>query len=174
MLGSAELLVLFGVFPAARVAAIRSGTGHADTASDLLALGCLFDELWSQVHGRVPVTREMIARAIALSTELQRALGVRQAEPDPLTAPTDRRFVRAQAFTLFAKAYEEAQRGVTFLRWYQGDAHRIVPSLYPRRSRKSGAATDAAEDLTSEPTEPEPESEPRPAPETAADALAAG
>jgi hypothetical protein len=162
MLVSAELLVLFGLVQAARVAAIRSGLGHADTAEDLLALGRLFDELWASVHDKVPITREMIDRAIILSAELQRALGVRQAEPDPLTEPTDRRFVRAQAFTLFARAYKEAQRGVDFLRWYEDDAHRIVPSLYPRRSRKSGAGTDAAEDLTATPIVPVPVPVPEP------------
>jgi hypothetical protein len=135
MLRSAELLAHFGVFSAERVAAIRSGQGYADTADDVIALGRLFLEEWALASGRVPVTRAMVDRAPVLGTEIHKALAQREVESSPLLPSDDRRFVQAQAFTLFARVYDEARRGVTFLRWRQRDVQRFVPTLYPQRPR---------------------------------------
>jgi hypothetical protein len=149
MLRLAELLASIGLVSAERVAAIRSGHGHADTADDLLALGRLFYELWDRIHNNTLVTRAMVDRAISLAVELQDALAEREkAFPNPLVAPTDRRHVRAQAYTAFARVYSQAQRAVTFLRWNENDALQIVPSLYYRRSRRSEADDDLLDPST--------------------------
>jgi len=142
MLRSAELLAYFGLFSAERVAAIRSGLGHADTADDLLALGRLFFETWPQVSGKVPITRAMVDRAPVLGTQIHKALAQREVEDSPLMVAGNRRYVQAQAFTLFAQVYDEARRGVSFLRWREGDVQRFVPSLYPSRSRRSEVEPD--------------------------------
>jgi hypothetical protein len=192
MLRGAELLALAGYFPTERVAAIRSGQGYADTADDLQALGRLYGETWARVHDKVPVTKSMIERAITLSAELNRVLGGREIDDeDPLTEPSGPVHLRAQAFTLFLRAYEECFRGVAYLRWHHGDAAAIVPSLYPRRTRRSLGVEEAAndgpdattadlvEDLVEARSIDEPTPEPTPAPATgglamsAADALAA-
>ncbi|WP_266220702.1 hypothetical protein [Paraliomyxa miuraensis] len=136
LLVTAEMLAHFGLVSPERVAAIRSGQGHADTAADLLALGVLLDEVWDEVEDGVVVTRAQVDRATPLSAQLQQAIGVRESDADPLAKPTNDRHVRAQAYTLFVAAYDECRRGVTHLRWHHGDAARIVPSLYVgRRSR---------------------------------------
>jgi hypothetical protein len=152
LLRSAELVAHFGVVPVERVAAIRSGHGHADTAGDLIALGRLFVEIWHRVHGKVFVTRAMVERATVLGGLLNKALAHRELEGSPLVQPTDGRHVQAQAFTVFARAYDEARRGVSYLRWREGDAHLLVPSLYPHRPRRTGVTVD---DTTSD-VEPEP------------------
>jgi hypothetical protein len=150
MLRSAELLVHFGVFSTERVAAIRSGQGHADTADDVIALGRLFDEEWHRVSGKVPVTRAMVDRARVLGVELHKALAQREVESSPLVASSDPRYVQAQAFTLFARVYDEARRGVSFLRWYEGDVQRFMPSLHPHRPRRSGTTEDEQSELVDE------------------------
>lgn len=144
MLRGAELLAVVGLVSPERVAAIRSGQGHADTAGDVQALGRLYLELWDRVHDKTPVTRAMAERAISLSAELNEALGVRElGEDDPLSDPSDPGRLRSRAFWLFLRAYEECRRGVTFLRWHQGDAGAIVPSLYVRGPRRRpGAVTE--------------------------------
>jgi hypothetical protein len=188
MLRSAELLALAGYVSAERVAAIRSGQGHADTAADLQALGRLYHEQWNRVRDKVLVTRDMIERAMTLSAELNAVLGAREiADEDPLLEPSDPSHVRAQAFTLFLHAYDECRRGVTYLRWHHGDAAAIVPSLYPRRPRRTGepndAANDAPDDATDErldasridePQTREPTPTPIPVAPTTADALVGG
>lgn len=147
MLRGAELLALAGYVSGERVAAIRSGQGHADTADDLQALVRLYRETWGRVHDKVPVTKDMITRALTLSTELNLALGGRDLDDeDPLAERSDPAHVRAQAFTLFVRAYDECRRGVAYLRWHHGDAMAIVPSLYPRRGRRAGEPEEAAND----------------------------
>ena len=42
--------------------------------------------------------------------------------------------LRVRAFTLFVHAYSNARRAVTYLRWHEGDADSIAPSLYAGRS----------------------------------------
>jgi len=161
LLRSAELVAHFGVVSAERVAAIRSGHGHFDTAGDLIALGRLFVELWDRVHGKVFVTRAMVERATVLGGLLNKALAHREIEGSPLAPNTDRRHLQAQAFTVFARAYNETRRGVSYLRWNEGDAHLLVPTLYPHRPRRtdttdedptSDAAPEPVTDAVPEPT----------------------
>lgn len=146
MLTSAEALAIAGYVATERVAAIRRGKGHADTAADIQALGRLYRELWDHVHDKVPVTRKMVERSIILSAELQAALGIREIdEEDPLIEPAGPEYVRAQAFVLFTRAYEECRRGVSYLRWHEGDVGAIVPSLYQRRGRTGARAVEEME-----------------------------
>lgn len=178
LLVTAVMLAHFGLVSRQRVADIRRGQGHADTANDLLALSVLLAEDWKSIEDKVVVTRAQVDRAIPLSAQLQQAIGVRESDADPLAQRTDARHVRAQAYTLFIGAYDECRRGVSHLRWHEGDAARIVPSLYPRRSggSKTNAvpADDAANELlyagsVDEPNDaPAPQPTPKPITETAA------
>lgn len=143
MLLSAELLAHFGIVSAERVAAIRSGQGYADTADDVIALGRLFDEAWPRASGKVPVTRAMVDRAPVLGSEIHKALAHREVESSPLVPSSDPRYVQAQAFTLFARVYDEARRGVTYLRWHERDVQRLMPSLYPHRPRSGGVVEES-------------------------------
>jgi hypothetical protein len=178
MLGAAEVLALAGFVSNERVAAIRSGKGHVDTADDLQSLGRLYHELWDRVHDKAPVTLEMADRAITLSAELTKVLGGRDIKEDPLEEPKHPRHLRAQAFTLFARAYDECKSAVSYLRRHHGDADGIVPSLYPPRGRRVGGgedvSEDAADDLLDSGSVDEPETELTPIAATAADSLAAG
>lgn len=146
MLRGAETLALAGFVANERVVAIRRGQGHADTAADLQALGRLYRELWERVHDKVPITRLMVERAITLSAELNAALGIREiGEEDPLVDTHDPGHLRTQAFTLFARAYDECRRGVTYLRWHHGDALAVAPTLYTRQPRRAGVAGGLSE-----------------------------
>lgn len=179
LLVTAEYLAHFGLVSRRRVAAIRRGQGHADTADDLLALGVLLGDIWKDIEHKVVVTRAQVDRAIPLSAQLHKAIGVRESDADPLVEPTNARHVRAQAYSLFMAAYDECRRGVSHLRWHQRDAGRIVPSLYPRRNaRTKPDEADAADDLVDPGSITDPEVDPTPPSEriaeTAADALVRG
>lgn len=172
MLRSAELLAHYGVVSEERVAAIRSGHGHADLADDLIALGRLYDDSWKRVIGMVPVTREMVDRAPVLGAQIHEALAERELEESPLVQPKSRRFVEAQAFTLFARVYDEARRGVTYLRWNEGDAHLFVPSLYPHRPRRSSMVVDEPTNEDVIETSTDSDSDAMPAPTAASELVA--
>ena len=51
-----------------------------------------------------------------------------------------------KAFTLFARAYDQCRRLVSYLRWDTGDAESIAPSIYVRKRRRNGEeAADSPE-----------------------------
>jgi hypothetical protein len=176
LMKTGEMLAHFDIVSRERMAQIRAGQGHADTADDLLALGLLLGGIWPRIKDKVVVTREQIDLAIPLSAQLQRAIGVREAsDEDPLVEPSGARHVRAQALELFVGAYEECRRAVSHLRWHEGDAGLIVPSLYPGRTgSKAGEGEAVEEDADEGLLDASPVEEPEPAriAETAAGALA--
>lgn len=49
-----------------------------------------------------------------------------------------------RVFTLFFRTYDEVRRAVCYLRWNEGDANRIAPSLYVRRRKRPKALAPAA------------------------------
>jgi hypothetical protein len=160
LMKTGDMLGHFGIVSPERMAQIRAGQGHADTADDLLALGLLLGGIWPKIKDKVVVTREQVDLAIPLSARLQQAIGVREGGyEERLVEPNDVRHVRAQALELFVGAYEECRRGVSHVRWHEGDAAQIVPSLYPGRSAgRKGDEEDAGEGLldASRVDEPEP------------------
>ena len=140
LLSTAEMLVEFGEVPEPRVAAIRNTHGHLEMAQGLERLAMLFREIWDRVESRVPITREMIERAPALAFELHGLLGEKIVRPLP--NPRDAQRMKLRAYTLLVKAYEECQRGVTYLRHHEGDAAWYTPSFYTKRRRTPKSRTD--------------------------------
>lgn len=114
--------------------------------NDLLALATMMKQRWSEVRTRVPLTETQLERAEVVGTELVLGLGMR-AQPG---AKDVRRALsvdrRARAFTLFARAYDECRRVITYVRWHEGDADRVAPSLFTKSARRArrrvGAATE--------------------------------
>lgn len=154
LLVAAEALAHVGLVESAKVAEIRSGAGHVDLAGDLVALAALFSDHWDEVCGKTAVRREDIERAATLGPELLVAAGER--ESTQATSTAEAQDQRARAFTLFLRAYDECRRAVSYLRWREGDANAITPSLFANRSgsRKPGADTGEASsrETTSTPT----------------------
>ncbi|KYF82569.1 hypothetical protein BE17_48090 [Sorangium cellulosum] len=148
LLVAAEALAHKGFVDAGRVAEIRSGKGHLDTANDLVALAALFGESWDAVKNRTTVEWPDVERASKLGPDLLVALGARNQPglPAPKAAdPADR---RARAFTLLVRAYDQCRRGVTYLRWAEGDHDAIAPSLFATRggARRAAPAKDETTD----------------------------
>jgi hypothetical protein len=71
-----------------------------------------------------------------------RAAGQREQGP-AVVVETAR--IRQQAFTLLVKAYDETRRAVSFLRWREGDADTIAPSLYAGRGGRGKPAAPVAD-----------------------------
>jgi hypothetical protein len=135
LLSVADALGALGLVPAARVASIPRGRGHRSIASSLTALASLYDAAWPQLGSPIPVTRGHVERAAVLAANLLQALGERQLGTERLEPVDEARRTRARAYSLFMKAYGTCRQGVSFVRWWQGDADRFVPSLH-RRTRR--------------------------------------
>lgn len=154
LLPVAEMLAALSLVDPTRIAEIRSGTGHVDTANDLIALAATFSNDWAKLSNQVPLKESEIDRAAVLGTELLVALGVRKAGADGPDAKgwADR---KARALRLMVDAYDDARQAVTYLRWKDGDADSYTPSLFARRRRATRSGNDTPEEPT-EPTEPTP------------------
>jgi hypothetical protein len=158
MLVAADALADRGLLSADRVAEIRAGSGHHDTAQDLVALAELFGAHWKAIERKTAITRDEVDRAETLGAELLRALVERRDN----TGSPELHQQRARAFTLFARAYDQCRRALAYLRWEHGDADEIAPSIYARRRKRS--ATEPTEE-PDPPTVLEPPA-PEPAPRT--------
>jgi len=137
LLRDAEALAGRGLLPSKTVEEIRAGTGNIDTANDLVALSALFADNWKVLEGKTAATTQEVSRAGELGALLLVALGEREyADTGPLPSADK----RARAYTLFVQAYDETRRAVHYLRWHEGDADELTPSLYKGRGGRSNKA----------------------------------
>jgi hypothetical protein len=145
LLGDAEALARRKLLDAKAVATIRAGLGNIDKDNDLVALSALFTTRWDEIQHKTAATWEEVLRAGELGPLLLAALGVRD-HGVPLE-PERTAEQRRRAFTLFFRAYDETRRAVGYLRWHQGDADEIAPSLYKGRGGRGaeGAKEDRSE-----------------------------
>ena len=169
MLKAAEMLAHFGIFDQAHVDDIRRGSGYIDVANDLVSLHAIFKKKWSEVAAKTPITPQQVDRAEELGTEVLTKLGARlQPNGEPIiTGEAVAR--RARAFTLFMGAYDRVRRHVSFLRWDDGDAELIAPSVFMKSAKRKAVAPaepvteEVAAVVTPPPANPAP---PTPAPPT--------
>jgi hypothetical protein len=162
LLIAAEALAHRGLVDVKRVAEIRSGQGYFDLASDLVALAALFVGSWEELNTKTAIELRDVQRAAELGPELLAALGERG---QPLSAPKAAGTAdqRLRAFALFVRAYDACQRAVAYLRWKEGDADTIAPSLFKGRGRRR-SSEPKADGTTGMKTEPVPASPQQTAP----------
>jgi hypothetical protein len=127
---------------AERLQECKKAQGYRAAATDIFTIVALFKEHWAKLESRTPVTRELLDDAASRATELISAIGVREQAPVD-TGQAAR--LRQKAFRLFADAYEDARRAVTYLRWHMGDADDIAPSFYGPRGARRRPAEEAPE-----------------------------
>jgi hypothetical protein len=92
----------------------------------------MFRDKWSVLEGKTLIQPKDLKDAQVLADRLTSAVGEREQTPAQAVEATER---RQRAFSLFVKAYDQARRAISYLRWEQGDVDSIAPSLY------SGGAT---------------------------------
>ncbi|MCA9601975.1 MAG: hypothetical protein R3A78_13360 [Polyangiales bacterium] len=132
---SAAALVRHGLMDDARLSGFRGLVGYRNVANDVVAYAVLFFEIWPNIEGKTPFSHADLLHAKDVGTRLLYAAGLR--EQGAVHAEAELR-IRNQAFTLLARKYSEVRRAVTYLRWHEGDANSVAPSIYTvRASRKS-------------------------------------
>lgn len=132
-----------GLIDPARLGAFKGLTGYKNVAFDLVDYANLLREVWPKIQGKTAVTLPEIEHAKDVGERLVVAAGLKEQGP---AAVQDVTRVRDQAYTLMLRAYDEARRAVSFLRWKQGDADTIAPSLYAGRNRSSSTDKSSASD----------------------------
>lgn len=138
--------------PQSLIDTVEPGTGIEDRANDLTALAHAFRSKWTEFEGKVDLTLAELDRADELAAKLLGRLAARAVpvRKEGELSPTE---VRARAWTLLVRAYEECRRGAAALWWYEeGGWEQYVPSL--RQGQGRGASRGGSEE--GEPTPPTP------------------
>lgn len=117
---------------------LRIGKGYQNLTTEVRGLVDLFRTRWKEVAGRSATQKNELEFASRLADDLISALQQRE---EGLVVLAEAALCRQRAFTLLIRAYDDARRAVTYLRWHSGDVDRIAPSLFagraPRRERRS-------------------------------------
>jgi hypothetical protein len=104
----------------------RGPPSYRELASDVLTLSNLLRNNWSSISSKCATTEAELDRAEFLGDRLNRLLGSRDHAPAVLAEAIRQ---RQKAFTLFARAYSQVRKAVTYLRWESNDADEIAPPL---------------------------------------------
>lgn len=160
--GVLQMCVAFGILDESVLAGLREGSGHRDTLEDVGAAEQLIRERWASLEGTKLLTiadlDEMRATTVKFATVLAEKESV-------ATVATEAANDRQRAFTLLARAYDQVRRALTYIRWEEGDADEIAPSLWVRPGGGRRTSSDVARPA-------EPVATPTVAPKPAAPALA--
>jgi hypothetical protein len=119
-------LVGAGMFDQAAVAKIREGSGNKDTPSDLVALVGLYRSKWDQIKAMCGVTEQDLTRGSQIGPAAFALVSRREFQAAGMSDGSLR--VR-RAWTLLDRAYSQCRRALSFLRFEDGDADTLAPSL---------------------------------------------
>lgn len=135
LVAAARGLALFGLFDGRKLDQLKHGNGHSNVAEDLQALSAAFEENWTKLEGKTPLTLESVKGASRLALRFTRLVGLKEQGTPEQAEATD---LRRRAFTLLLRTYEDVRAAVRFLRRREDDADSIVPTLYVKTRRASG------------------------------------
>lgn len=121
-----------GIIRASFLENLSGKAGALHTLSDVFAMCSFVRNNWSALEGASAIKMAEIDTTEQLAEEAHTALARKPYERADLDQLAD---LRRRVFTLFFDAYDEARGGVAYLRWKQGDAEQIAPSLLRDRRR---------------------------------------
>jgi hypothetical protein len=153
LLAYGDILALKGRFPADVLARLREGTGYRDLIEDLNALIVLYGERLDSVGNGAPVTVADLNRTREIARLMSNELG---ADREIAISQDELTQERQKLAHLLLTAHRELRRAAEFIRYNDGDAAALVPSLYI--TGRGGRTKDVAPPTTpvnAPPTDPE-------------------
>jgi len=124
-------LIARGLLDAGTIKNLSGPNGHKNVAVDLQILAQVAKDNFSEIEGNCAIQRSEIEHAQKLASRILRVVGGRAQNPARAAEAVD---MRNRVFTLLLRAYEDARRAIIYLRWDDGDADTIAPSLYKGRN----------------------------------------
>jgi hypothetical protein len=163
-------LVARGVVSPSEVESLKDGQGRDDLSRDLLRLASIFQEVLDKGEVPTAVTKAEVAymrnRAEAIRSAVETA--------DANKKRREHADLRARIYTLFVNDWSQIRRAITYLRWNDGDADTLAPSLFLKGKRGSSSPSEPDDNNSSEqgrgesgernPSNNEPVERPNPAP----------
>ena len=130
LLSDAKTLAGRGLIDKSRIAHVQLGVGYKILSGDLLIIATVLRDSWPNIQGKCATEEAEFERAAQLGQEIIAVVGKHE---KPISGATYASDIRARAFTLVVKLYDDLRRVITFLRWKGDEAERIAPSLYANR-----------------------------------------
>lgn len=143
----ADALIKNNLVDGSPLKACRHLVGYRNAAFDVQIYVRFFMDRLPDIDGKCAITRDVLKRADQVSAFLLRQVGLRDQGPEVICEAAE---MRQRAFTLVVQTYDQSRRAVSFLRWQEGDADDIAPSLYAstRKRRRTDKQDDATGDET--------------------------
>ena len=140
-------LQLYGILHPDTLKQCARGISHRGIATEAQTLAVTMSVNWARVQSNCPSNLAEILELEGRAVEMLHRIGMREQVETESSQDVD---LRSRAFTLFMDAYDDARRAIQFIRWYEGDADEIAPSLYPgAKGHKKAARSDAAKNSNS-------------------------
>jgi hypothetical protein len=130
-----------GIISGERIGDFKANVGYKNITYDLVGLAALLKENWDKISSKTAIQMSELDAAETLAGQLVFALGARE---QVSAIVGDVAVQRQRNFTLFAQAYDQVRRAISFLRWNDEDVDRIAPSLYGGRIVKRKAEPQPA------------------------------
>lgn len=126
----AKSLVARGLLDRRRLSEVSGRIGRTVIVADVLLLVSILHDHLPDLASASAVTLEVLGRAETLADELSHELSDSRS-PEHLAAVD----LRQRALCLLVETYEEVRSLITYLRWKDGDADVIAPSLWRTRAQ---------------------------------------
>jgi hypothetical protein len=127
----AVALAARGLIPGDRIGDFKSSVGYKSLTYDLLGLADILRTNWARISAGTSVRPSDLDRAEALGGQLVSAVSAREQLP---VVTADAALQRQRNFTVFANAYDQVRRAISYLRWNEDDLESVAPSLYGGRT----------------------------------------
>lgn len=131
---TAKYLVAMGLMDEGILSAARSGRSVVARALDLGTIAIEFNAERARLGSQLILTVEEVARACAISYSIIESLAARTVAE---RTPSEFKHDRQRAATVFLEAWDEIRRAVHWVRWHEGDASELAPSLFDTADRRA-------------------------------------
>ncbi len=144
-------LIARKLLPAGVVGELTRGQGYKNISFDVLQLVAALRDSWDELRTKTGLTRLDLDEAERGAHQLVTMVGTRKQRGRSASAE-----LRLRAYTLMASTYDDARRAITFLRWKDGDADDIAPSLFRGRGHRPARRAAPPVELPEHPELPVP------------------
>jgi hypothetical protein len=154
LLSDATALAKRGLLDRKLLSELKGGTGYLNTSSDLGVLVRMLRERWDAIASKSAIQLAELDEAEQLFERITSAYAERTQQSTAVAAAAED---RQRAYSLLLRAYDQARRAMTYLRWREDDVEKIAPSLWAGRGQRSGNAGTANAGSTANGAAPSPD-----------------
>ena len=153
LVSEATTLVKRKLIRSGELGELRGNVGFTNQIFDAFQVVTLLRKHWADVEPNSGVTAAELDDAERLAQRFAQVLADREKAASQTGELAE---MRQRAYTGLLDTWDQVRRAVIYLRWNEGDAENIAPSLWANRSRHPGKQTDAPTPVIAAPGTPSP------------------